>query len=392
MRPFTEQFIEYAEESTDAPRLLLEWSAIWALSMMMGNKIYFEYGPGHLSANIWLIIIGGSSIRKSTSFIMARDLMKEVNRDMFFPQGWSKEALWQIMATNSYGTFFYDEAKSFFDCCSANYNVGVINDLTTLFSGESLYRETKKEKIEIIKPYVGFAGASTPEWMIDGIKDKQSAILSGFLPRFILIKAPASGRHYPWFRPTDSLKRNALIDQLLSVAKLNGVMRYDEEAQKAFEHWDAVIFKRIVDLEKHALPYTPFLNKISTMYPHKLAMIAAMDEGTFPIITMAAWTKAERWLSTIEASLYELLGSLVETPWDKLREKAVDYLVKKLDCTREQFGDETRIKGRTADLILKGLENDGKITIRKMEKSTKPITILQWVGNGGTHALVERTR
>lgn len=382
---FTEKFITYAEESTDCPRILLEWSAILALSSVLGRKVYFDYGDGGLAANIWVILIGPSSMHKSTALHLASNLIKAVNPDGLYPQGWTKEAIWEEISKHPIGTFIYDEAKSFFDCCSASYNVGSMNDITSMFGGQGLKRTTKKQTIEIIDPYIGFGGASTAEWMIEGIKDKQSAILSGFLPRFLLVSSGPSLKHYPWYRPVDKIKKMGLIEQLREFALLEGPMRYDEPAEKAFEAWDAMMYAKIVRLEKHSLPYVPFLNKMTTLYPHKLAIIAAIDDGTFPIITLESWLKVERWLALIEHSLTELLGSLVQTPWDKMRAKAVLFLSSRLDCTREEFGDETRIRGKDADMMLRGLENDGKITLRKMEKTTKPITVIQWVGNGTNH-------
>lgn len=387
---FTEQFIEYAEEVTDCPRLLLEWSAIVALSSVMGRKIVYDYGDGGLHANIWAILVGPSSMHKSTAISLASGIMRSVNQDIFYPQGWSKEALWAEMMNRSHGLFNYDEAKSFFDCCSANYNIGVMGDITTLFGGGDLRRVTKKETIEIKEPYLGFIGASTAEWLIEGIKDKHSAILSGFLPRFLLINAKPSAKHYPWYRPVDSLKKKMLIDRLSAYCGLSGTIRYSPEAEKTFEEWDATMYTRIVSLEKHALPYVPFLNKMTTLYPHKLAMIASLNLDAFPTITLEAWKQAESWLTTVEDSLRQLLGSLVETPWDKMRKKAIKFISEELDCTREQFGDATRITGKAADMILKGLENDGKIIQKPMMKSTKPITVIQWVGglngNGDSYA------
>lgn len=378
---FTEQFIEYAEEVTDCPRSLLEWSAVVALSSVMGRKIVYDYGDGGLHANIWAILVGPSSMHKSTAISLASGLMRSVNQDIFYPQGWSKEALWQEMTNRSHGLFNYDEAKSFFDCCAANYNIGIMGDITTLFGGGSLRRVTKKETIEIKEPYLGFIGASTAEWLIEGIKDKHSAILSGFLPRFLLINADPSTKHYPWYRPVDSLKKQMLIDRLSAYGGLSGTVRYNAAAEKAFEAWDAKMYTRIVGLEKHALPYVPFLNKMTTLYPHKLAMIASLNMDVFPTITLAAWKQAEGWLSIVEKSLKSLLGSLVETPWDKMRGRAIKFISEELDCTREEFGDKTHITGKTADLILKGLENDGKIILKTMLKTTKPITVIQWVGS-----------
>lgn len=389
---FTEDFVAYAKESTDSPDSLLWWGGILAISTVLGRKVFFKHGRRSQFPNLWLLLVGPSSIHKSTALDLMLDLAKEINLDIEYPQDWSVQSLFLDIQTMPHGLFLYDEAKQFFDICSQTYNIGAASMITSLFErGNCSVTRIKKEKGKerssqrefLDNAYLCFGGASTAEWLLAGIQDKRSAVLSGFLPRFLFVyHAEQIDNFKPWFLPPDESKRQGLLLQLRKFASLDGEMTYQPEAAALYEQWYGGQRLKAQAAEKIEPMMVPFLNKIRDVYSHKLAMIASVDIGDFPLITKRSWHHAEKMLNAAETSIRKLLGSLMETSWDKLRRKAVEFLSEKLDCSREEFGDATRIRGKVADNILFGLRDDGKIIIKTVEKSTKPLTIIQWVGNG----------
>lgn len=389
---FTEEFVTYARESTDSPETLLWWGGILAISSALGRSVFFKHGRRSQFANLWVLLVGPSSIHKSTALDLMLDLSQEINADVEYPQDWSTQSLFLDIQAMPHGMFVYDEAKQFFDICSQTYNVGSMSMITSLFErGTCAVTRVKKEKgqartsqREVLNDaYICFGGASTAEWLLSGIQDKKSAVLSGFLPRFLFAyHAEQIDNFKPWFTPPDDVKRRALLEKLRTFSSLSGEITYSPEAAKLYEEWYGNQRLKSQMAEKAEPMVTPFLNKIRDVYSHKLAMVACVDVGDFPIITPRAWKHAEKMLVMAETSIRKLVGSLVETEWDKLRRKAVEFLSIKLDCSREEFGDATHIRGKMADNILFGLRDDGKITMRKIEKSTKPLTVIQWVGNG----------
>jgi hypothetical protein len=389
---FTEEFVTYARESTDSPETLLWWGGILAISSVLGRKVFFRHGRRSQFPNLWLLLVGPSSIHKSTALDLMLDLAQEINTGIEYPQDWSTQSLFLDIQNMPHGMFVYDEAKQFFDICSQTYNIGSMSMITSLFErGTCSVTRVKKEKgqprtsqREVLNDaYLCFGGASTAEWLLSGIQDKKSAVLSGFLPRFLFAyHAEQIDNFKPWFVPPDETKRVALLEKLRCFCSLAGEMTYHPDAGKLYEQWYGGQRLKSQMAEKSEPMVTPFLNKIRDVYSHKLAMIAAVDIGDFPVITPRAWHHAEKMLDMAETSIRKLVGSLVETSWDKMRRLAVEYLSKQLDCSREEFGDATKIRGKLADNILMGLQNDGKIMMKKVEKSTKPLTVIQWVGNG----------
>lgn len=389
---FTEEFVAYARESTDSPETLLWWGAILAISSVLGRKVYFKHGRRSQFPNLWLLLVGPSSIHKSTALDLMLDLSQEINRDIEYPQDWSTQSLFLDIQRAPHGMFLYDEAKQFFDICSQTYNIGAMSMITSLFErGTCSVTRVKKEKgqartsqREVLNDaYLCFGGASTAEWLLSGIQDKKSAVLSGFLPRFLFAYHSEQIENFkPWFVPPDEIKRQLLLKRLNEFAAYEGEITYHPAAVKLYEEWYGAQRLKAQLSDKAEPMLTPFLNKIRDVYSHKLAMIACVDKGDFPVITARSWHHAEKMLAMAEDSIRKLVGSLVETSWDKMRRLAVEYLSEKLDCSREEFGDATHIRGKAADMVLSGLENDGKITTKKVDKATKPLTVIQWVGNG----------
>src|SRR4029077_19300944 len=244
---------------------------------------------------------------------------------------------------------------------SQTYNIGSMSMITSLFErGTCAVTRVKKEKGQartsqrevLSDAYLCFGGASTAEWLLSGIQDKKSAVLSGFLPRFLFAYHPEQIDNFkPWFVPPDETKRQALLDKLRVFSSLSGEMTYSPEAVKLYESWYGIQRAKANESDKAEPMLTPFLNKIRDVYSHKLAMIASVDRGEFPIITAKGWRHAEKMLDMAETSIRKLVGSLVETSWEKLRRQAVEFLSVKLDCSREEFGDATRIRGKVADNI-----------------------------------------
>ena len=376
---FTDTFVAYAKETTACPEELLRWAAILGLSAAIGSDVYYLYGDGRLTANIWLILIGSSSVHKSTALDLIEGLLDVHGLRLSYPNGWSEEKLVDIIAAQPQGLFLYDEVQSFFTNCGKSYNAGVMSFLTSLFAKGSYRRQLQNKRIDIQEAYVCFGGASTPEWLTQGIKDKETAILSGFLPRFLLVNANgAKPESKPWYTPVDHIKKLALANALLHVSKFSGPMDYSEETRPLYETWYRAFEERA---EQRDVALGPFLNKLKAPYIHKIAMLAAIDNGTFPVINPSSFSVAVEWMNALEKSVCGLMESLVDSRWDKDRKKIMGYCQEKMVCRREQLAEAARVHGENLTRHLSGLEADGKIKLMTQKGVTKSAILIEWVGD-----------
>src|ERR1700733_13259769 len=172
MNSFTDEFVEYAKEFTDCPENLLLWAGYLALSSVLGRKVYLEVGDKHVVPNLWVIFVGPSSIHKSTALRIASKIIKGVLPDIFLAQEWSHEKLLEELGKSSHAFLLYDECRGFFDGCEKNYNAGIMSALTTLFEEPEYSRATKSLSVIIQDAYILFGGASTAEWVTEGLKKK----------------------------------------------------------------------------------------------------------------------------------------------------------------------------------------------------------------------------
>jgi hypothetical protein len=291
--------------------------------------------------------------------------------------------LLKALAEKPHTLMLHDEMRTFFSLLERDYNVGAMSCLTTLFEEPTYKRQTLAGEVSIQDAYINLAGASTPEWLVEGIKDKHSAIMSGFLPRFLLINSPkVQDKVQVWYKPIDPLKKTSLQRRLGAISLMSGEVTYTPEAKVMYEKWFTEFHRRMETREHTAIP---FLNKIKTIYSHKIAILAAADvsKSDRVEITPESFATAESMLMSLENSVLQLVGSLTDSKWDKQRENIISFLIKKCECYREDLADTLHIHGTHLTKHLQGLESDGKITMELEPGKRRPKSKITWVGNGG---------
>jgi hypothetical protein len=382
-RTFSESFVSYAEEFTDCPAVLLKWSGYLAISAVLGRNVVLRSGIWDVVPNLWMVLIGPSSVHKSTALKVATSIVRGVMPDIALAQEWSHEKLLEDIKNKPHCLMVYDECRSFFDACAKKYNEGIMSALTTLWAEDTYSRTTKGSNVEIREAYICFGGASTAEWMTESIKDKNSAILSGFLPRFLLVGAPKiQEKVFPFPPPYDRIKRQGLIDQLGRIAQFSGEIHYSEDGRKDYERWYLEFYRR---LEKADALAQPFLNKLLMVYSHRLAIITAADLGTFPLITSESFRETKLMIGYLERTIHGIVEQVSETKWDKERRKIAQTIQDATEIRRSDLSNKTRVYGTRLHSYLDDLEGAGKIELEDLTngRGGRPTQLIRWkVGHG----------
>src|SRR3989304_3375637 len=74
-------YLKMAATCTDAPEMYHLGAGMIVLSSILGSHIYLKYGPGKLYPNLWIALVGRSSLdRKSTVIRIARRELKEIDK------------------------------------------------------------------------------------------------------------------------------------------------------------------------------------------------------------------------------------------------------------------------------------------------------------------------
>lgn len=187
---FLRQYVESAQQVTDAPMVFLLFSGIGLLSAI-NNKFYFHY-PRKTPLNLYLLLLAPSTFyRKSVTIDIANDYLEAVNPDLCFPESFTSEALLEILVKRSRGLLSWREliqVKEF--QFGSDYNRGLPSLLTDLYDFKAVVRRWTKGEGEtrIENPTISILAAGISTWLVENLKKVD--FLGGIWTRFLFVPAP----------------------------------------------------------------------------------------------------------------------------------------------------------------------------------------------------------
>lgn len=373
---FIDDFVAYASEFTGCPKPFLEWSAILCLSVVAGRRHTLRRGDWDIHPNLWVMLLGQSSSYKSTGLAIARRLLREVIPDAILGQEYSSEKLLDDIAANPHRLFVYDEAETFFKMLTQSYNPTLKSAVMTLWRDDWYVRKTKKADVVIKDAYLCWGGASTPVQMTHQLNSKDSDLLSGMFPRFLLVPYFGSETSVKDPPPFDPSKRQALVAQLKNLVTLGErEYAYSTLALKMKSQWLDRFEVRRQDADSLL---AAFFKKMKDEHFHKLAMLSAFERES-SVIEPRDLEEVIPRLWQIEESLPDLLESMTSDEWSRKLERIEKYVKKQGECSRSDLMNKLRLKGFHLEKLLQSLQLDGKIKRSKEATSTKPVEMIRWI-------------
>jgi len=257
----------YCEQITDAPPNYHDFIGIATVGIALGNRCHLPFGDSRIYPNIWMIILGNSSIsRKTTSMNIGKRLLNEVCPETIFPNEFSTERIQGLLENRPAGCFFFSEFIALTGLLQRDYMSGAKGFLADLFDSPFSYkRETERKTISIKNPAISIVSATTQSWFMERMRE--SDLLGRFLPRFLMI-TPEKKRTMIALPPeADKEKRHALVKELREILSMEGVFSISQEAKKYFEDWYRILMELPVTSRTDA-----FVNRLQ-VYALKFAMI-----------------------------------------------------------------------------------------------------------------------
>ena len=184
----------WAVEATDAVPEYHELACTMVLSSLLAGGLYLNTSFGKVIPNLWGLILGDSTLtRKTTAMKMAIEFVADIDRELVVATDGSVEGVLTAIAArpNQVSVFFKDEVAGFVDSINRkDYLAGMPETLTQLYDVPELYtRRLRKETITISRPVFIFFGGGIRDKMYGILND--DFILSGFLPRFLIVGGDA---------------------------------------------------------------------------------------------------------------------------------------------------------------------------------------------------------
>lgn len=396
---FIQNYVSYAEEFTDAPKVFHHRIAMAMVSTCLNRKVYLVQGAKRLYPCLWTLLIAGSSFyRKSSSIWVGEDILREVNKKYIFPKEFSREKFVKDLAeVNSKGLLIMYEFKTFMGMLSRDYMAGTQSLLTEIYDCPPDYdRKTGSTDIKIIEPFVNIVSASTIDWLVSSIKDEDMA--GGFLPRFLIVTAPPKDKIIAFQPEAHQGKRSLLIQTLEKINHVEGQVRFSQKAIELYTSW-------YIDFETkcNALPksLSPFYARL-TDYAKKFAIIFTIDRQLDELEVMnqngnyilrhdvseqdcrLACNLAEGYAEEIT----ELIADQISfTQYDKEMKK-VERILKDArgqKISRMELCQQTRIRKKMLDEVIDHLFEAnviGRETVKKDDPSGLKTVTLYWHKNG----------
>lgn len=215
---FIDVYRDWASASTDAPKQYHELGAAILLSSVLADCIKIPTNWGTIVPNLWGLVLGESSFaRKSTAMRMVTDIINEIDDETLLGTGGTAEGILSGLSARPYKSsmLYMDEVSRLFDEINRkDYLAGFPETLTLLYdSPAKLARILRKDTVVVTHPVFIFYGG--------GIRDKvyelvnESYVLSGFLPRFLVVSGEADLTRMRLTGPPTQIgddKRNSILE------------------------------------------------------------------------------------------------------------------------------------------------------------------------------------
>ena len=368
MESYLTLYKAYCEEITDAPPNYHEFVAIGVAGIVIGNRCYLPFGDTRIYPNIWLILLGDSSYsRKTTSINIGKRLLLELCPERIYPNEFSQERIQKVLETKPAGAFFFSEFVTLMGLLNRDYMSGTKGFLADLFDCPFTYRrETEKGQIKIENPAISIISATTQSWFMERMKE--SDILGGFLPRFIIVIPEKKTGSIPIPPEADIKKRHEIIRHLKAFQTIEGAFSISEDSRKYFSDWYSTLMTCPSNNRTDA-----FVNRLQ-VYTLKFAMILNVINTGNLEITRESMKKAVDTMWKVYQSLNQIdQDELVFGRVQNNMKKILDCLKRNGRLPKSKLLRNTGLSAKEFTEAVDTLCQSERVRLRRIKTSSKPV-------------------
>lgn len=385
---FIDKYRAYAVDATDAIEEFHELCAAIMLSATIANSIKIPTSHVPIFPNLWGLVLGDSTLtRKTTAMTMAMSMVRDIDDGVDLGSEGSAEGLLVALSNRPRKTsiFYKDEVSGFFESINRkDYLAGIPEMLTQLYDSPASYtKNLAKGSFTVVEPCFIFFGG--------GIKDKvyelvtEQYILSGFLPRFLVVSGKADmsrvRRTGPPSRTTD--KRKADITRHLAdlkevydrdvqtkVGNASITQKIKHEAVLTPEAWDyfgELEMKLMTEAHGSAIEMIamPTLTRMAFSTLKLAVLIGAArqepDKKHQIHITREDLVNAARYVQNWGVHTVDLLHNAGKGHSERTIERILRAIENEPGITRSKVMQHHKLRARDADDIFRTLEDRGLI-------------------------------
>lgn len=251
---FFQKYLNYIGKS-EAPAIYHRWSLMTAIGAMLGRRIWLEHGSFKIYPNMYVMLLGSSGVRKSTSIKIVKRLIKEAGYDSIAADRTSKEKFLMDLAgeTNEHDAVrdmeqlldqdlfrgspegsreifvMADEANDFFGLG----NMEFLSILGSLWDWEGDYdcRYKTGKSFTIHDPAVSILSANTPTNFAAAFPPE--ILGQGFFSRILLIHGESNGIRIPFPTVPAAEDTRRIVEDLRRISQgVGGVATLSPDAER----------------------------------------------------------------------------------------------------------------------------------------------------------------
>jgi len=384
----------WAVKATDAVEEYHELASTMMLSSILSGGLYCDTSWGKVIPNLWGLILGDSTLtRKTTAMKMAMEFVSEIDREIVVATDGSVEGLLSGIATRpgEVSVFYKDEVSGFIDSINRkDYLAGMPETLTQLYDVPPfLTRRLRKETITITNPVFIFFGGGIRDKMYALLNDEH--ILSGFLPRFLIVGGDAD---LSKMRPTGPLapsidsKRRELRERFVHLHTIYSGMSEMEipeadtvlkiptqtevvltnEAWQFFQDTEMLLAKAASESTASMVAQPTFGRLAWSAFKMAMLFAACRQEPKKGKITaelvdlQAAVYYVQKWgIHTVD-----LILNVGRTTNQRIISKVYEHVRRRPGCTRSEISRVHHLSKKELDVILDTLIDRGQVRVQKV--------------------------
>ena len=297
---FVERYIDWASSQNDAPIAYHEAGAFFILSALLSGGVSLESSIGTLELNLWMMILGNTTLtRKTTAMRQAVRMAEEVDDNVILAtEEGSIEGIMDALQIRPKrpSVFYRDEIAGMLKgMARKDYLAGMLEAFTKLYDGDTIRRMLRKEQIIVKDPRFIIFGGGIKKAVFASLTDEH--VSSGFLPRFLFFTGESSlDTVRPVGRKTTENKEgeNALLAELrelhgkyrkeaiVKIGNQNVLHAPHTMAEATDEAWD-----RFNDFQRQMMEY-------AYDAPNADHMLPTLDRMAWSMMKMATLIAAQR--------------------------------------------------------------------------------------------------
>lgn len=314
MPNFFQLYAQYTKD-TEPPPNFHAWSAIAAISALLGKKVQINQGHYTVFPHLYIVLVGTPGTRKTTAAKIARNLVQFVDKIQIAPESASRESLIDVMSTakvEHLGQAPYWQASSFgaeLDqfLGGEHINKALVGFLTAIWDEPIFVEQTRKSgRVVIHNPYFTMLGCCTPTWITGKLKG--GVITDGFARRVIFQLESERACLNPRPKTTpEKLEAMALFrNEVNRIFDMHGAFELTVEACHAFDKLYVETAARAEKFSEKVQSY--FTSRHDLLY--KVAMCISAGLNSSKLIDANTIDMADRYLRQYERNLDQIFASV----------------------------------------------------------------------------------